>query len=174
MAFTYQLFGFFLSTGDTWTETLAYVLFWGVASVGTFFIILYNGKDFVDAPRLVQKEKIDWVCVCGKRLGLEDSILQNWSLYWPAFHRSRGLRKPLPQSTSVCAGRWLTIGDLPDDPTVGRCVYNLKLFCNSNITWIQLTDGRNLSIVTLINYWRISNIYQKSSFFHCVKQASFV
>lgn len=50
---------FFLSTGDTWTETLAYVLFWGVASVGTFFIILYNGKDFVDAPRLVQKEKID-------------------------------------------------------------------------------------------------------------------
>lgn len=174
MAFTYQLFGFFLSTGDTWTETLAYVLFWGVASVGTFFIILYNGKDFVDAPRLVQKEKIDWVCVCGKRLGLEDSILQNWSLYWPAFHRSRGLRKPLPQSTSVCAGRWLTIGDLPDDPTVGRCVYNLKLFCNSNITWIQLTDGRNLSIVSLINYWRISNIYQKSSFFHCVKQASFV
>ncbi|KAK2091006.1 Phosphatidylinositide phosphatase SAC1 [Saguinus oedipus] len=45
--------------GDTWTETLAYVLFWGVASIGTFFIILYNGKDFVDAPRLVQKEKID-------------------------------------------------------------------------------------------------------------------
>ncbi|XP_012516900.1 PREDICTED: phosphatidylinositide phosphatase SAC1 [Propithecus coquereli] len=50
---------FFVSTGDTWTETLAYVLFWGVASIGTFFIILYNGKDFVDAPRLVQKEKID-------------------------------------------------------------------------------------------------------------------
>ncbi|XP_036287956.1 phosphatidylinositol-3-phosphatase SAC1 isoform X2 [Pipistrellus kuhlii] len=48
-----------LMAGDTWTETLAYVLFWGVASVGTFFIILYNGKDFVDAPRLVQKEKID-------------------------------------------------------------------------------------------------------------------
>lgn len=50
---------FLISTGDTWTETLAYVLFWGVASIGTFFIILYNGKDFVDAPRLVQKEKID-------------------------------------------------------------------------------------------------------------------
>uniref|UniRef100_A0A2K6U0Z2 Phosphatidylinositol-3-phosphatase SAC1 n=1 Tax=Saimiri boliviensis boliviensis TaxID=39432 RepID=A0A2K6U0Z2_SAIBB len=48
-----------LMAGDTWTETLAYVLFWGVASIGTFFIILYNGKDFVDAPRLVQKEKID-------------------------------------------------------------------------------------------------------------------
>ncbi|KAG8521559.1 Phosphatidylinositide phosphatase SAC1 [Galemys pyrenaicus] len=48
-----------LMAGDTWTETLAYVLFWGVASVGTFLIILYNGKDFVDAPRLVQKEKID-------------------------------------------------------------------------------------------------------------------
>ncbi|KAB1263822.1 Phosphatidylinositide phosphatase SAC1, partial [Camelus dromedarius] len=48
-----------LMAGDTWTETLAYVLFWAVASIGTFFIILYNGKDFVDAPRLVQKEKID-------------------------------------------------------------------------------------------------------------------
>ncbi|KAK2493000.1 hypothetical protein MC885_009363 [Smutsia gigantea] len=48
-----------LMAGDTWTETLAYVLFWGVASIGTFLIILYNGKDFVDAPRLVQKEKID-------------------------------------------------------------------------------------------------------------------
>lgn len=48
-----------LMAGDTWTETLAYVLFWGVASIGTFLIILYNGKDFVDAPRLVQKEKMD-------------------------------------------------------------------------------------------------------------------
>lgn len=48
-----------LMAGDTWTETLAYVLFWGVASIGTFFIIIFNGKDFVDAPRLVQKEKID-------------------------------------------------------------------------------------------------------------------
>lgn len=48
-----------LMAGDTWTETLAYVLFWGVASIGTFFIIIFNGKDFVDAPRLVQKEKLD-------------------------------------------------------------------------------------------------------------------
>lgn len=47
------------STGDTWTETLAYVLFWGSASFGTLAIILYNGKDFVDAPKLVQKEKMD-------------------------------------------------------------------------------------------------------------------
>ncbi|NWI34876.1 SAC1 phosphatase, partial [Sula dactylatra] len=46
-----------LMAGDTWTETLAYVLFWGSASFGTFAIILYNGKDFVDAPKLVQKEK---------------------------------------------------------------------------------------------------------------------
>lgn len=46
-------------TGDTWTETLAYVLFWGSASFGTLAIILYNGKDFVDAPKLVQKEKMD-------------------------------------------------------------------------------------------------------------------
>lgn len=45
--------------GDTWTETLAYVMFWGSASFGTLAIILYNGKDFVDAPRLVQKEKMD-------------------------------------------------------------------------------------------------------------------
>lgn len=48
-----------LMAGDTWTETLAYVLFWGTASFGTFAIILYNGKDFVDAPKLVQKEKMD-------------------------------------------------------------------------------------------------------------------
>uniref|UniRef100_A0A803TDQ8 Phosphatidylinositol-3-phosphatase SAC1 n=1 Tax=Anolis carolinensis TaxID=28377 RepID=A0A803TDQ8_ANOCA len=48
-----------LMAGDTWTETLAYVMFWGSASFGTLAIILYNGKDFVDAPRLVQKEKMD-------------------------------------------------------------------------------------------------------------------
>uniref|UniRef100_A0A2K6ETK1 Phosphatidylinositol-3-phosphatase SAC1 n=1 Tax=Propithecus coquereli TaxID=379532 RepID=A0A2K6ETK1_PROCO len=54
-----NLYVFQVVESDTWTETLAYVLFWGVASIGTFFIILYNGKDFVDAPRLVQKEKID-------------------------------------------------------------------------------------------------------------------
>ncbi|PIO26790.1 hypothetical protein AB205_0051400 [Aquarana catesbeiana] len=48
-----------LMAGDTWTETLAYVIFWAVASIGTATIILYNGKDFVDAPKLVQKEKMD-------------------------------------------------------------------------------------------------------------------
>ncbi|XP_043921459.1 phosphatidylinositol-3-phosphatase SAC1 [Protopterus annectens] len=48
-----------LMAGETWTETLAYVLFWGTASIGTGFIILYNGKDFVDSPKLVQKEKMD-------------------------------------------------------------------------------------------------------------------
>ncbi|XP_057690829.1 phosphatidylinositol-3-phosphatase SAC1-B [Corythoichthys intestinalis] len=49
----------FLMAGDTWTETLAYVLFWGTASVVTFGLILFNGRDFVDAPKLVQKEKLD-------------------------------------------------------------------------------------------------------------------
>ncbi|XP_063308087.1 phosphatidylinositol-3-phosphatase SAC1 isoform X2 [Pelobates fuscus] len=48
-----------LMAGDTWTETLAYVLFWGFASIGTGAIILFNGKDFVDTPKLVQKEKMD-------------------------------------------------------------------------------------------------------------------
>uniref|UniRef100_A0A3Q3K2V7 SAC domain-containing protein n=1 Tax=Monopterus albus TaxID=43700 RepID=A0A3Q3K2V7_MONAL len=48
-----------LMAGDTWTETLAYVLFWGTASVVTGGLILFNGRDFVDAPRLVQKEKVD-------------------------------------------------------------------------------------------------------------------
>uniref|UniRef100_A0AAR2LR20 SAC domain-containing protein n=1 Tax=Pygocentrus nattereri TaxID=42514 RepID=A0AAR2LR20_PYGNA len=48
-----------LMAGDTWTETLAYVLFWGMASVVTFGVILFNGRDFVDAPKLVQKEKMD-------------------------------------------------------------------------------------------------------------------
>uniref|UniRef100_UPI00398E5790 phosphatidylinositol-3-phosphatase SAC1-B n=1 Tax=Pristiophorus japonicus TaxID=55135 RepID=UPI00398E5790 len=48
-----------LMAGDTWTETLAYVLFWGSASFGTAAIILFNGKEFVDVPKLVQKEKMD-------------------------------------------------------------------------------------------------------------------
>ncbi|XP_033849472.1 phosphatidylinositol-3-phosphatase SAC1-B isoform X1 [Acipenser ruthenus] len=48
-----------LMAGDTWTETLAYVLFWGTASIGTAAIILFNGNEFVDAPKLVQKEKMD-------------------------------------------------------------------------------------------------------------------
>lgn len=47
------------SAGETWTETLAYVLFWGIASVVTAGVILFNGRDFVDAPKLVQKEKMD-------------------------------------------------------------------------------------------------------------------
>lgn len=53
-----ELIGLCVS-GDTWTETLAYVLFWGTASVLTGGLILFNGRDFVDAPKLVQKEKLD-------------------------------------------------------------------------------------------------------------------
>ncbi|GAA6096085.1 phosphatidylinositol-3-phosphatase SAC1-A [Tachysurus ichikawai] len=45
--------------GDTWTETLAYVVFWGTACALTAAVILFNGKEFVDAPKLVQKEKMD-------------------------------------------------------------------------------------------------------------------
>jgi hypothetical protein len=45
--------------GDTWTETLAYVLFWGTAATVTAAVIVFNGRDFVDAPKLVQKEKMD-------------------------------------------------------------------------------------------------------------------
>lgn len=48
-----------LMAGDTWTETLAYVLFWGTAGVLTGGLIVFNGRDFVDAPKLVQKEKLD-------------------------------------------------------------------------------------------------------------------
>ncbi|XP_016303374.1 phosphatidylinositide phosphatase SAC1-A-like [Sinocyclocheilus anshuiensis] len=48
-----------LMAGDTWTEMLAYVLFWGSASVVTAGVILFNGRDFVNAPKLVQKEKMD-------------------------------------------------------------------------------------------------------------------
>uniref|UniRef100_A0A8C7NLN6 SAC domain-containing protein n=1 Tax=Oncorhynchus mykiss TaxID=8022 RepID=A0A8C7NLN6_ONCMY len=44
---------------DTWTETLAYVLFWGAAAAVTAAVIVFNGRDFVDAPKLVQKEKMD-------------------------------------------------------------------------------------------------------------------
>uniref|UniRef100_A0A8B9RAV9 SAC1 like phosphatidylinositide phosphatase a n=1 Tax=Astyanax mexicanus TaxID=7994 RepID=A0A8B9RAV9_ASTMX len=39
--------------------TLAYVLFWGTASALTAAVIVFNGKEFVDAPKLVQKEKMD-------------------------------------------------------------------------------------------------------------------
>uniref|UniRef100_A0A4W3IVI7 Phosphatidylinositol-3-phosphatase SAC1 n=1 Tax=Callorhinchus milii TaxID=7868 RepID=A0A4W3IVI7_CALMI len=55
----FHTFSLVLILGDTWTETLAYVLFWGSASFGTAAIILFNGKEFVDAPKLVQKEKVD-------------------------------------------------------------------------------------------------------------------
>ncbi|XP_045900733.1 phosphatidylinositol-3-phosphatase SAC1-B [Micropterus dolomieu] len=48
-----------LMAGETWTETLAYVLFWGTASVATGGLILFNGPDFVDVPKLVQKDKLD-------------------------------------------------------------------------------------------------------------------
>uniref|UniRef100_A0AAZ3R4M1 SAC domain-containing protein n=1 Tax=Oncorhynchus tshawytscha TaxID=74940 RepID=A0AAZ3R4M1_ONCTS len=48
-----------LMAGDTWTETLAYVLFWGTASFVTAGVIIFNGREFVDAPKLVQKEKMD-------------------------------------------------------------------------------------------------------------------
>uniref|UniRef100_A0A8C7CKN9 SAC1 like phosphatidylinositide phosphatase b n=1 Tax=Oncorhynchus kisutch TaxID=8019 RepID=A0A8C7CKN9_ONCKI len=48
-----------LMAGDTWTETLAYVLFWGTASFVTAGVILFNGREFVDSPKLVQKEKMD-------------------------------------------------------------------------------------------------------------------
>uniref|UniRef100_A0A673YIW6 SAC1 like phosphatidylinositide phosphatase a n=1 Tax=Salmo trutta TaxID=8032 RepID=A0A673YIW6_SALTR len=48
-----------LMTGDTWTETLAYVLFWGTAAAITAAVIIFNGRDFVDSPKLVQKEKMD-------------------------------------------------------------------------------------------------------------------
>ncbi|XP_046875564.1 phosphatidylinositol-3-phosphatase SAC1-A [Hypomesus transpacificus] len=49
----------FLLAGDTFTETLAYVLFWGTACAVTAAVIVFNGRDFVDAPKLVQKEKMD-------------------------------------------------------------------------------------------------------------------
>ncbi|XP_030644635.1 phosphatidylinositol-3-phosphatase SAC1-A [Chanos chanos] len=49
----------FLMAGETWTETFAYVMFWGMASAVTGAIILFNGREFVDAPKLVQKEKMD-------------------------------------------------------------------------------------------------------------------
>ncbi|XP_062865897.1 phosphatidylinositol-3-phosphatase SAC1-A isoform X2 [Trichomycterus rosablanca] len=48
-----------LMAGDTWTETVAYVVFWGTASALTAAVMLFNGKEFVDAPKLVQKEKMD-------------------------------------------------------------------------------------------------------------------
>ncbi|XP_028316439.1 phosphatidylinositol-3-phosphatase SAC1-A isoform X2 [Gouania willdenowi] len=49
----------FLMAGDTWTETMVYVMFWGAASAITATLILFNGHDFVDAPKLVHKEKMD-------------------------------------------------------------------------------------------------------------------
>ncbi|KAM8882787.1 phosphatidylinositol-3-phosphatase SAC1-A [Synchiropus picturatus] len=48
-----------LKAGDTWGETMTYVLFWAATSAVIGSIILSNGKDFVDAPKLVYKEKLD-------------------------------------------------------------------------------------------------------------------
>lgn len=46
-------------SGEAWTETFAYVVFWGTACALTAAVILFNWKDFVDSPKLVQKEKMD-------------------------------------------------------------------------------------------------------------------
>ncbi|XP_076864540.1 phosphatidylinositol-3-phosphatase SAC1-A [Brachyhypopomus gauderio] len=48
-----------LIAGENWTETMAYVLFWASAGLITATIILLNGKEFVNVPKLVQKEKMD-------------------------------------------------------------------------------------------------------------------
>ncbi|CAM9711482.1 phosphatidylinositol-3-phosphatase SAC1 [Lethenteron reissneri] len=48
-----------LTTGDTFTETLAYLAFWASAGAVTGAVILYNGREFVDAPHLAHKEKTD-------------------------------------------------------------------------------------------------------------------
>ncbi|CAL8295704.1 unnamed protein product [Merluccius merluccius] len=48
-----------LLTGDTWSETLAYVAFWGAAGMLTAAVIMFYGTEFVDAPKLVHKEKMD-------------------------------------------------------------------------------------------------------------------
>uniref|UniRef100_A0A8C4WRR4 Phosphatidylinositol-3-phosphatase SAC1 n=1 Tax=Eptatretus burgeri TaxID=7764 RepID=A0A8C4WRR4_EPTBU len=48
-----------LTAGETASEMLVYVAFWASASAATGAVILYNGREFVDAPRLVQKEKKD-------------------------------------------------------------------------------------------------------------------
>jgi hypothetical protein len=60
-------------------------------------VILFNGREFVDAPKLVQKEKMDWMCACGKQLRPTDFSSSSsshsssssyprdqraWSLYW--------------------------------------------------------------------------------------------
>lgn len=98
--------------GDTWTETLAYVMFWGAASAITATIILFNGQDFVDAPKLVHKEKMDWVCVpvsvcvyvrsCWTQQAhiprhLHYLLPQVWTLYWSAASvLASGLYHPKP------------------------------------------------------------------------------
>ncbi|KAK0142383.1 Phosphatidylinositide phosphatase SAC1-A [Merluccius polli] len=48
-----------LLAGDTWSETLAYVAFWGAAGMLTAAVIMFYGTEFVDAPKLVHKEKMD-------------------------------------------------------------------------------------------------------------------
>ncbi|KAJ3609330.1 hypothetical protein NHX12_023853 [Muraenolepis orangiensis] len=48
-----------LFAGDSWGETLTYVAFWAVASILTATVLLFYGTEFVDAPKLVHKEKMD-------------------------------------------------------------------------------------------------------------------
>lgn len=36
------------------TESLLFLMFWGVMMIGTGTFILQNGKEFVDKPKLVQ------------------------------------------------------------------------------------------------------------------------
>jgi hypothetical protein len=106
---------------------------------------------------LVQKEKIDWICVCGKRLGLEDSMMQNWSLYWPAFHISPGLFSLYHKAPHVLCAGWSLRIDLILLPWWSLyywdgCIYNLQLYYNWNVTWIQLTEQKDMFTVKLISY----------------------
>ncbi|CAL8397363.1 phosphatidylinositol-3-phosphatase SAC1-A [Gadus morhua] len=48
-----------LLAGDTWSDTLAYAAIWGGAGLLTAAVIMFYGTDFVDAPKLVHKEKMD-------------------------------------------------------------------------------------------------------------------
>ncbi len=146
--------------GDTWTETLAYVMFWGAASAITATIILFNGQDFVDAPKLVHKEKMDWVCVCVSVCVCEGGVfmcgkIQVWRS-WPCGLEPRHLHQLRPS----CG---LQTDVLPPYDPLKHCstVICPQLLCyrTHSSTWLTvLACHDSCCIITLI--WLICCCYQ--------------
>lgn len=111
----------------------------GVASIGTFLLFFTMAKTLLMLPDWSKRKDRLNLCLW-KRLGLEDSIMQNWSLYWPTLSTTLSLCKSFIQEHILCLvwGCWLRV-DLVLLPWWSlyywdSYIYNLKLVYNQNVT----------------------------------------